>query len=239
MNESEKWKPLSRVRLLATPWTAAYQAPPSMGFSTLKNLEWVPLPSLLVLWEGQKQLLSHIAFSRKTCRVQTVWASLVAQTLKRLPAMRETRVRFLGWEDPLEKEMGIHSSALAWKIPWTEEPDRLQSMGSQRVGHDWATSLSFFLQTVCMVCSWLNWPQAVFRFLLVGSFMNHCLNWNEAWTPTTWLCWVSLASHWRLFKVRLGKSLLGQNQKMWFEVYHILPPRTCVMNAISPCINSP
>ena len=107
-----------------------------MGFSTLKNLEWVPLPSLLVLWEGQKQLLSHIAFSRKTCRLQTVWASLVAQTLKRLPAMRETRVRFLGWEDPLEKEMGIHSSALAGKIPWTEEPDRLQSMGSQRVGHD-------------------------------------------------------------------------------------------------------
>ena len=62
--------------------------------------------------------------------------SLVAQRLKRLPAMRETRVRFLGREDPLEKEMAIHSSTLAWKIPWTEEPDRLQSMGSQRVGHD-------------------------------------------------------------------------------------------------------
>ena len=71
----------------------------------------------------------------------TVRASLVAQTVKRLPAMRETWVRFLGREDPLEKEMAIHSSTLAWKIPWTEEPDRLQSMGSQRVGHDWATSL--------------------------------------------------------------------------------------------------
>ena len=58
-------------------------------------------------------------------------ASLVAQTVKRLPATRETRVRFLGREDPLEKEMAIHSSTLAWKIPWTEEPDRLQSMGSQ------------------------------------------------------------------------------------------------------------
>ena len=69
-------------------------------------------------------------------------ASLVAQTVKHLPAMRETRVRFLGREDPLEKEMAIHSSTLAWKIPWTEEPDRLQSMGSQRVRHDWATSLS-------------------------------------------------------------------------------------------------
>ena len=63
-------------------------------------------------------------------------ASLVAQTVKRLPAMRETRVRFLGLEDPLEKDMEIHSSTLAWKIPWTEEADRLQSMGSQRVGQD-------------------------------------------------------------------------------------------------------
>ena len=52
-------------------------------------------------------------------------ASPVAQTVKRLPAMRETPVRFLGWEDPLEKEMAIHSSTLAWKIPWMEEPDRL------------------------------------------------------------------------------------------------------------------
>ena len=68
----------------------------------------------------------------------------MAQTVKCLPAMQETQVRFLGWEDPLEKEMAIHSSTLAWKIPWTEEPDRLQSMGSQRVGHDWATSLSLF-----------------------------------------------------------------------------------------------
>ena len=64
------------------------------------------------------------------------WASLVAQTVKRLPAMQETRVQALGWEDPLEKEMVAHSSTLAWKNPWTEEPGRLQSMGSQRVGHD-------------------------------------------------------------------------------------------------------
>ena len=55
---------------------------------------------------------------------------------KRLPAMRETRVQSLGWEDPLEKEMAPHSSTLAWKIPRTEEPSRLQSMESQRVGHD-------------------------------------------------------------------------------------------------------
>ena len=55
---------------------------------------------------------------------------------KRLSTMQESRVRSLGREDPLEKEMAIHSSAIAWKIPWTEEPDKLQSMGSQRVGHD-------------------------------------------------------------------------------------------------------
>ena len=56
--------------------------------------------------------------------------------VKHLPAMQETRVRPLGWEDPLKKEMAPHSSTLAWKIPWTEEPGRLQSMGSQRVRHD-------------------------------------------------------------------------------------------------------
>ena len=63
-------------------------------------------------------------------------ASLVAQTVKHLSAMQETRVRSLGWEDPLEKETAAHSSILAWKIPWMAEPDRLLSMGSQRVGHD-------------------------------------------------------------------------------------------------------
>ena len=63
-------------------------------------------------------------------------ASLVTQTVKNLPAMRETQGQFLGWEDPLEKEMAIHSSTLAWKIPWTEEPDWLLSMGSQKVRHD-------------------------------------------------------------------------------------------------------
>ena len=59
----------------------------------------------------------------------------MAQT-KRLPAMWETRVQSLDWEDPLEKEMATHSSILAWKIPWTEDAGRLQSMGLQRVGHD-------------------------------------------------------------------------------------------------------
>ena len=60
----------------------------------------------------------------------------MSQTVKRLPTMRETQVLSLGQEDPLEKEMATHSSTLAWKIPWTEEPGRLQSTASQRVGHD-------------------------------------------------------------------------------------------------------
>ena len=67
---------------------------------------------------------------------------------------------FRGWEDPLEKEMAIHSSTLAWKIPWTEEPDRLQSMGSQRVGHDWATEL--------------NWTEQLNRTELSTKTENKC-----------------------------------------------------------------
>ena len=68
--------------------------------------------------------------------VLTEWTSLVAQTVKRLPTVQETQVQFLGQEDLLEKEMTTHSSILAWRIPWTEKPGRLQSMGSQRAGHD-------------------------------------------------------------------------------------------------------
>ena len=63
-------------------------------------------------------------------------ASLVAQMVNYLPAMRKTQVRSLGWEDALEKEMATHSNILAWRIPWTEEPGGLQSTGLQRVGHD-------------------------------------------------------------------------------------------------------
>ena len=65
------------------------------------------------------------------CTLYILWASLMAQMVKHLPAMWETWVRFLGQEDPLQKETAIHSSTLAWKIPWMEEPDGLQSMGSQ------------------------------------------------------------------------------------------------------------
>ena len=70
-------------------------------------------------------------------------ASLMAQTVKRLSAMQDTQVWSLGWEDPLKKEMTAHSSILAWKIPWIDEPGKLPSMGSQRVRDDWAISLHF------------------------------------------------------------------------------------------------
>ena len=68
--------------------------------------------------------------------------SLVAQTVKNLPAMQETQVQSLGREDLLEKEMANHSSILAWRIPWMEEPGRQQSMGSQRVGYAWTSDLA-------------------------------------------------------------------------------------------------
>ena len=72
-------------------------------------------------FEGSKRLL---------------WVSLVTQKVKNMPAMQETWVQSLGWEDALEKGMATHSSVLAWRNPWTEKPGRPQSMGSQRVGHD-------------------------------------------------------------------------------------------------------
>ena len=97
------------------------------------------------------------------------WTSLVSQMVKCLPTMRETWVRSLGQEDPLEKEMATHSSSLAWKTPWTEEPGRLQSIGLQRVGHDWATSLHFigissFMQSYSFAKSPAHWEYISFFY---------------------------------------------------------------------------
>ena len=109
----------------------------------------------MVLWDQRLSL--SILFSRVihvvVCTVlhcflwlsYIIWgASLVPQRLKRLHPMRKTWVWSLGREDPLEKEMVTHSSILAWRIPWTEEPGRLKSTGSQRVGHDWAMLYGYF-----------------------------------------------------------------------------------------------
>ena len=73
------------------------------------------------------------------------WAFLVVEMVKNLPAIQENWVQSLGWDDPLEKGMANHSSVLAWRTPWTEEPGGLQSMGSQRVGHNSATNTSFLI----------------------------------------------------------------------------------------------
>ena len=78
----------------------------------------------------------------------------MAQAVRRLPAIWETWVQSLGWEHPLEKEMATHSSILAWRIPWTEEPGGLQSVGLQRVGHDWVTSFSSKFQVYSIL--WLT-----------------------------------------------------------------------------------
>ena len=82
--------------------------------------------------------------TKQSHMVHCSWASLVAQLVKRLPAVRETWVHSLGQKDPLEKETATHSSILAWKTPWTEKPGRLQYMGLQKVRHDSVTSRSFF-----------------------------------------------------------------------------------------------
>ena len=75
--------------------------------------------------------------------------------IKNLPAMQETQVPSLGWEDPLEKQMATHSSILAWRILWTEEPGGLQSMGSQRVRHNRVTN-AFMFTPVWMLCALIN-----------------------------------------------------------------------------------
>ena len=109
----------------------------------------------------------------------------MAQRLKYLPAMCETWVQSLGWEDPLEKEMATHSSILAWRIPWTEEPGGLQSTGSQRVGHNRETSLHHVLNCFRFIfCR--SFPalvflprEAPFNFCLSGKMMISLSNLNE------------------------------------------------------------
>ena len=103
---------------------------------------------LQLVWTYKKSgpVLSYLDVQKKPAiwiYMWTVltWTSLMAQTVKHLSTMQETQVRSLGQEDPLEKEKATHSTIHAWKIPWTEEPGGLQSIGLQKVGHNWITSL--------------------------------------------------------------------------------------------------
>ena len=128
-----------------------------------QKAECNPLPPCQLWWENKELLYYSVVKNLPaTQEFQEMWVQFLGREdplkegiipipifgltwwLRRLPAMRETWVWSLGQEDPLEKEMATHPSTLAWKIPWTEEPCRLQSLGSQRVGHNWATSLHFF-----------------------------------------------------------------------------------------------
>ena len=133
-------------RLLRAPWTARRSN--QLRSSNFKySLEGLML----------KLKLQYVGHLMKT-------TSLLEKTL--MPGMWETRVWSLGWEDPLEEEMATHSSTLAWRIPWREEPGRLQSMGSQRVGHDWATSLHYQAESVTSA------DQEVPRWLVKTAFLG-------------------------------------------------------------------
>ena len=97
--------------------------------------------------------------------------------VKNPPAIQETRVQSLGWQDPLEKGMATHSSILAWRIPWTEEPGRLQSMRSQRVGHEWATNTLLYIPFCTMMET--NSGGLLSRRLISDLFLNRTRGYLE------------------------------------------------------------
>ena len=133
------------------------------------------------------------------CTHMYIWiciysASFVAQTVKNLPVVHETRIWTLGQQDPLEKERVTHSSILAWRIPWTEETGVLSSVGSQRVGHDWTANTSYINTYICVyiyiyiyflclftictyICKWSKYEFPVFFTVFINSS-------NIYWSPT-------------------------------------------------------
>ena len=120
------------------------------------------------------------------------WASLVAQMVKNL-IIHETHVPSLGWEDPLEKRMATHSSILAWRIPWTEEHGGLQSMGSQRVGHNWVTNTFTFMYILvvvwekCMERWWYGLKVWVLlRFIYWGPYPQYIPQQDGIWRWDLW-----------------------------------------------------
>ena len=140
----------------------------SMGLEDPQRREWQSTPVFLPgESHGQRSLVGYtvhrfapsLTWLKQLCISTLTFAdSEMALVVKNPPAMQETQVRSLGWEDPLEKRMATHSSILAWRIPWTEEPDRLWSIGFQRVRHDWSDLAS--THSCCMekqrACDALN-----------------------------------------------------------------------------------
>ena len=154
-------------------------------------------------------------------------ASLVTLMVKHLPAMQETRVQSLGWEDLLEKEMATHSSTLAWRIPRTEEPDGPQSMRSQKVGHDWATSLSLSLGHLQMVQWKQHWPPDKFSWFECH-WWQHQIFWWTSWEAHTtegikiaYMWSVETAFFWRLHQSSSCSSEFqekGDFNSQWLQV---------------------
>ena len=155
---------LSCVRLFVTPWTVAHQAPLSLGFSRQEYRSGLPFPPPILLiggckipwccvppiWGSQASFLPNtiqdllwLSLSLFPGALLSFRASLVTQVVKYPPAMWETQVRSLGWEDPWRRKWQPTPVFLSGESPWTDEPGGLQSMGLQRVKHGWATSLSF------------------------------------------------------------------------------------------------
>ena len=145
-----------------------------------------------------------------------MWADQekVVQMVKLLPAIWETWVWSLGWEDLLEKEMATHSSIPAWRIPGMEEPGRLQSMGSQRAGHNWTTSLHF-TSSACLTTD--NTP-------IVNSFINSAIELLLSFTNTFWFSFGKKC----LFKT----SFPSTNGNLTYHCY-LFSPHSCTF---IPCI---
>ena len=148
----------------------------SLGWKIAWRRERLPTP---VFWPGEFHGLygpwGHKESDTTEWLSVSDWyitgASLVAQGVKNPSVMQEAQVQSLDQEDPLEKEMATHSSILAWRIPWTEEPGRLQSMGLQRVGLDWVTNtFTYFTHTSHSV--YISYVPAV-PYLMISAFGNH------------------------------------------------------------------
>ena len=124
----------------------------------------------------------------------------MAQRVKNLPAVRETGVQSLAQKDPLEKGMATHSSILAWRISWTEEPCGLQSMGSQRVGHDWMTNTSISPVTAGEAYQFCKPSRVLWAYCWASKVLcvySKCI--HGEWVKNTWVVWFHVSPIWPNF----------------------------------------
>ena len=136
---------LSHVQLFCNPMDYSLPGSSVHGILQARVLEWVAISSSRGSsqprdWTHVSCISLHWQEDSLPLNTSVIWASLLAQVVKNLPAVQEKWVWSLSQKDPLQKRMATYSSILAWRIPWTEEPGGLQSIGSQRFGHDWTTN---------------------------------------------------------------------------------------------------